>query len=102
MPRANLDRPASDTTSLYFVVGPTSRNSGEKWGTQHFIALTLNRGSGGQAIAGFDGLDGVYKRLFQNALADGPEHQAEQPSLEVLALAYDDHVNIGRAVGTDA
>jgi hypothetical protein len=51
------------------------------------------------AIPGFDGLDGVFKRPFQNAPADGPEHQAEQPSLEVLAVAYDDHVNVGRAVG---
>ena len=51
------------------------------------------------AVPGFDGLDGVYKRLFQNALADGPDDQAEQPSLEVLALADDDHINVGRAVG---
>ena len=40
------------------------------------------------------------ERLFQNALADGPEHEAEQPSLEVLAVAYDNHVNVGGAVGT--
>ena len=51
-------------------------------------------------VPGFDGLDGVFKRLFQNALADGPEHEAEQPSFEVLAVAYDDHVNVGHAVGT--
>ena len=52
-----------------------------------------------RAVPGFDGLDGVFKRPFQNALADGPEYKAEQPSLEVLALANDDHVNVGRAVG---
>src|ERR1700733_7199377 len=38
---------------------------------------------------GFDGVDAVYKRLFQNALADGPEYESEQSSLEVLAVAYD-------------
>src|SRR5208283_758364 len=43
--------------------------------------------------------DGVYKRLFQNALADGSNNEAEQPSLEVFALAYHDHVNVGQAVG---
>ncbi len=42
----------------------------------------------------------VLKRLFQNALADGPEHEAEQASLEVLAVAYDDHVDVGQTIGT--
>ncbi len=51
------------------------------------------------AVPGFDGLDGVLKCLFQNAPADGPEHQAKYPSLEVLTVSYDDHVNVGRAVG---
>jgi len=51
-------------------------------------------------VPGFDGLDAVYKRLFQNAIADGPEHEAEQPSLEVLAVANDDQVNVGGALGT--
>src|ERR1017187_9507777 len=51
-----------------------------------------------RGVPGFDGFDGVLKRLFQNAPADGPEHEAEHPSLEVLALAYDGHVNVGRAV----
>jgi hypothetical protein len=48
----------------------------------------------------FDGLDGVYKCLPQNPFADGPNHQAEQPSLEVLALAYGDQVDVGQTVGT--
>src|SRR5580704_10578104 len=52
-----------------------------------------------RAVPGFDGLDGVYKRLFQYALTDSPDHQADQPSLEVFALAYDDHVNVGQTVG---
>jgi hypothetical protein len=45
-----------------------------------------------------DGPDGVFKRPFQYAPADDPEHKAEHPTLEVLAVAYDDHVNVGRAV----
>jgi|SRR5215471_7911007 len=40
-----------------------------------------------RVVPGFDGPGGVYKRLFQNAFADGPQHQAEHPSLEVLAFA---------------
>src|SRR5436190_8900903 len=42
----------------------------------------------------------VFKCLFQNTLADGPEHDTEQPSLEVLAVAYDDHVYVGQTIGT--
>ena len=52
------------------------------------------------AVAGFDGLDGVCKGLFQNAGADGPEQQTEKPSLEVLAFAYDDYVYVGQTIGT--
>jgi len=48
--------------------------------------------------SGFDGFNRVYKRPFQNALADGPEHEAEHTSLEVLAVGYDYCVDIGRAV----
>src|SRR4029077_16109838 len=33
-------------------------------------------------------------------LTNGPEHQAEKPSLEVLAVAYDNHVDVGQAIGT--
>jgi len=51
-----------------------------------------------RAVQGFDGLDAVNKRLFQNALADGPERQAEQLSFDVLAVAYDIHINVGGAV----
>jgi len=47
-------------------------------------------------MPGFDGLDGVSKCLFQNALADGPEHEAEHPPFEVLALAYHIGIHIGR------
>jgi len=50
-------------------------------------------------VPGFDGLDGVFKSLFQSALADGAERESEDPSLEVLALAYNDVVDIGGTVG---
>src|SRR3984893_4500835 len=52
-----------------------------------------------RVVPGFDGLDGVFECPFQNAPADGPEHEAKPPPLEVLAIAYDDHVNVGRTVG---
>src|SRR5580692_10987183 len=52
------------------------------------------------AVPGFDGPNRVFKRLFQNARADGPEHEAEQPSPEVLAFAYDDYVDVGQTIGT--
>src|SRR5882672_4528650 len=51
------------------------------------------------AIPGFDGLDGILKRLFQNAPAYGPKHEAEHVPLEGLTLAYNDNVNGGRSVG---
>src|SRR5271169_1793565 len=37
---------------------------------------------------------------FSNAFSNGPEYQAEKPSLEVLAVAYDNHVDVGQAIGT--
>src|SRR4029077_2278290 len=36
---------------------------------------------------------------FQNPPADGPEHEAEQPPRQVFAVAYDNHINVGRSVG---
>ena len=54
----------------------------------------------GHAVSGFDGLDAVCKRLFQNIPADGTEHGAEQDPVEILAFAYDNHVNVGGAIGT--
>jgi len=47
----------------------------------------------------FDRFDRGYKRLFQDASTYSPEHEAEQSSFEILALAYDDEVNVGCAVG---
>jgi hypothetical protein len=52
-----------------------------------------------RVVPGLDGFDGVFECSFQNAPADGPEHKTEYPPLEVLAVAYDDHVNVGRAIG---
>jgi len=52
-----------------------------------------------RAVPRFDGFNGIRKRLFQNALADGPEHQSERLSFEVLAFADDIHINVGRALG---
>jgi hypothetical protein len=48
----------------------------------------------------FHGFDGIFKRLCQNASANGTQNQAEESSLEGLALAYDDDVNVGQIVGT--
>ena len=50
------------------------------------------------AVPGFDSLDRVLERLLQNPFADRPKDQAEQPSLEVLAVEYDDHVDVGQTV----
>lgn len=47
----------------------------------------------------FDGLHGVFERPFQDASADRAEHKAEHPSLDVLAVGHDNHVNVGSAVG---
>ena len=50
-------------------------------------------------VPGLDRLDAVHERLFELALADRAEHELEQPSLRVLALADDDVVDVGRPVG---
>jgi hypothetical protein len=58
-----------------------------------------------QYVAGLTDFGPGRSKLFGNSadeylkVHDGPEHEAEQPSLEVLAFAYNDHVNVGRAVG---
>src|SRR5262245_10118221 len=52
------------------------------------------------AVTSFDSLDAVFKRFSQDALADGPEHESERPSFEVLALAYHHGVQVCRPVGT--
>ena len=46
-----------------------------------------------RAVPSLDSLYGVLERLLQNPLADGSEYEAEQPSLEGLTIAYNDHVN---------
>ena len=51
------------------------------------------------SVPELDSFDGVLKRFFQNTLADGADHEAEQPALKVLAIADDDDVNVGSPVG---
>ncbi len=53
-----------------------------------------------ETFPGFDGFDRVHKRFFQNPFADGSDHEAEQPSLEVFAVAHDSHVDVGLAIRT--
>ena len=50
-------------------------------------------------VPGFDGFQGLCKPLLQLSLADDPKERAEQPPLEVLALAHNLDVDFGRAVG---
>src|SRR5262245_51111885 len=45
-----------------------------------------------------DRLDGVFKGLRQHTLPDGPHHEAKYPSFEVLAVSYDDGVELGPSV----
>src|SRR5262245_12120843 len=49
-------------------------------------------------IPRFNRFDGIVERPYQHALADAPEHQAERPSSEVLAVTYDDSVDVGLPV----
>ena len=63
----------------------------------------LDVGAQGQLLSGcfvpgLDGLDGVCKRLRQDAPSDGHEHDTEEPSLEVLAVADDYGVHGGPPV----
>src|SRR3954451_17458375 len=52
-----------------------------------------------RAVPSLDRLDAVLERAVQAALADRPEHEPEELSLEVLAITYDDIVDRGRPVG---
>jgi hypothetical protein len=45
-------------------------------------------------VPSFDRLDGLPQRATQHALAAGPEKDAEQPSLDVLAVTDDDRVDV--------
>jgi hypothetical protein len=51
------------------------------------------------AVAGFDGLNRVYKRLFQNAPTDGFNQESEQMTLEVLSVAHHKQINVRLTVG---
>jgi hypothetical protein len=48
-----------------------------------------------RAVPGFDGLDGLFQHLSQDAFAEDPEHEPEHPSLDVLAVAH--HDGVGRS-----
>ena len=50
-------------------------------------------------VACLDGFQGLCKPLLQLSLADDPKECAEQSALEVLALAHNFDVHVGRAVG---
>ncbi|MFD8247925.1 hypothetical protein [Nocardia sp. NPDC059691] len=50
-------------------------------------------------VAGLDSLDRLVEGLAQDAFADSPDHDFEDPSLEVLALAHDDDIHIGLPAG---
>jgi hypothetical protein len=51
------------------------------------------------ATATSTALDAASELPFQPPLADGPEHDSEHPSPEVLALANHNDVHLGRPVG---
>src|SRR5262245_47637756 len=53
-------------------------------------------------VAVFDGFHCVLKCPFQKPLPDGAEQETERPPFEVLAVAYDNGVHIGGAVGPPA
>src|SRR6187200_790533 len=52
--------------------------------------------------ASFDSFHAVGERLSQRPLADGAEYSREHASLEVLAFAHDDDVDVGHSVGLSA
>src|SRR5215831_12032208 len=53
----------------------------------------------GRTCSCFDRVDRVHERFFKHALADGPYHQTQKPSLYVLSVAHHDNINIGCAIG---
>ena len=89
---ACLDSLRSDSASRRWRLGHLSRYDAVATAEAREPAVALLR-------PGLDRLDAVDERLLEHALADRPEHELEQPSLEVLALADDDVVDVGRAVG---
>ena len=50
-------------------------------------------------VPGLYGSDGIDKRLFQSALPTAPSTKPSNRPFKILSVAYDDHVNVGRAVG---
>src|SRR3954451_10987949 len=62
-------------------------------------SVLLLAGVVGCGAARLDGLDGRRQTLRQDALAHCRDHDTEQPSLQVLAVADHDGVDVGPAVG---
>src|SRR5437868_8128580 len=87
------------------AIGPIMRVSVH---SPHLTALPPQRGLRGSgcapslrhAVPSLDRLDAACEGLLQDAFTDGRQHEAEKPSLEVLAVADHDEVDVGRAVGT--
>src|SRR6476660_3138040 len=61
--------------------------------------LSLRRRCACPVAAGLDRLDGVPEGLSEDALAEDAEHASDHAPLEVLALADDVDVDVGRSVG---
>src|SRR5258706_16457168 len=53
----------------------------------------------GLIVPCFDGFQGICKPLLQLSLANDPKECAEQSPLEILSLAHNHNVYVGRAVG---
>jgi hypothetical protein len=70
------------------LIGPRSQGS-RSTGTSSRLACRSIA-----AVPDFNGLDGVIKRFLQHDSTDGPQYEAEHPSLERLAVAYDGRVKI--------
>ena len=73
------------------------RHIGDHYGTDALrgAAMSLLTLRTHFCISRFDGLDTVVKRLLQDALPDCAEHESQYLSSEVLAVTYDDGVQIG-------
>jgi hypothetical protein len=51
------------------------------------------------AVPKLGSLDGVLKCFFQNAFADGADHEPEKPTSKVFTVAYNHDINVGCPVG---
>src|SRR5882724_5971442 len=63
------------------------------------LRLGLCRDADDLIVPSLDGFQALCEHLLQLSLADNPKERAEQPPLEVLALAHNDDVHISRPIG---